>query len=162
MYFATVVCPTSMPSLSSSPWMRGAPQSGLAMLISRITWRISAEALGQPPRDSRFPAPIGPKAGAMPADHGIGLDDLQGVKNARRQRVKTSEHHPVEAREHNTFRCPAAEHIHLVPEHQDLGFQRCPRPEQVHERAPDHFADVAHRQRESTDSRRLTRGLGFR
>ena len=23
MYFATVVCPTSMPSLSSSPWIRG-------------------------------------------------------------------------------------------------------------------------------------------
>ena len=33
MYFATVVCPTSMPSLSNSPWMGGAPHSGLAMLI---------------------------------------------------------------------------------------------------------------------------------
>ena len=29
-YLAIVVCPTSMPSLSNSPWMRGAPQSGLA------------------------------------------------------------------------------------------------------------------------------------
>src|SRR5215469_1346966 len=28
MYFATVVWPTSMPSLRSSPWMRGAPHSG--------------------------------------------------------------------------------------------------------------------------------------
>src|SRR5712691_10792310 len=35
MYFATVVCPTSMPSLSSSPCIRGAPQSGFATLISR-------------------------------------------------------------------------------------------------------------------------------
>jgi hypothetical protein len=34
MYFATVVCPTSMPSLSSSPWTRGAPPNGLATLIS--------------------------------------------------------------------------------------------------------------------------------
>src|SRR4051794_5064516 len=32
MYLATEVWPTSMPSLSSSPWMRGAPQRGLAKL----------------------------------------------------------------------------------------------------------------------------------
>src|SRR4029453_15787415 len=37
MYFATVVCPTSMPSLSSSPCIRGAPQSGFATLISRMS-----------------------------------------------------------------------------------------------------------------------------
>ena len=41
MYFATEVWPTSMPSLRSSPWILGAPQSGLAKLISRISWRIS-------------------------------------------------------------------------------------------------------------------------
>ena len=33
MYLATLVCPISMPSLSSSPWIRGAPHSGLARLI---------------------------------------------------------------------------------------------------------------------------------
>ena len=33
--------PTSMPSLRNSPWMRGAPQSGLAMLISRIRSQCS-------------------------------------------------------------------------------------------------------------------------
>jgi hypothetical protein len=33
MYLPTVAWHTAMPSLSSSPWMRGAPQSGLAMLI---------------------------------------------------------------------------------------------------------------------------------
>jgi hypothetical protein len=32
---ATVGCATSMPSFSSSPWMRGALQSGFARLISR-------------------------------------------------------------------------------------------------------------------------------
>jgi hypothetical protein len=34
MYFATVVWPTSMPSLRSSPWMRGAPHS--ATYVDRI------------------------------------------------------------------------------------------------------------------------------
>jgi hypothetical protein len=33
MDFATVAWLTSMPSLSSSPWIRGAPQSALALLI---------------------------------------------------------------------------------------------------------------------------------
>jgi hypothetical protein len=47
---ATVDCATSIPSLSSSPWMRGAPQSRLAKLISRIRRRISPDILGRPPR----------------------------------------------------------------------------------------------------------------
>src|SRR5467141_967301 len=54
MYFATVVCPTSMPSLSSSPWIRGAPQSGFAMLMPRMSWRMSAGVFGRPPRDRDF------------------------------------------------------------------------------------------------------------
>src|SRR5450759_5655085 len=33
MYLATLDCATSNPSLSSSPWMRGAPQSKFSMLI---------------------------------------------------------------------------------------------------------------------------------
>src|SRR5258706_7930880 len=49
IYLATLVCPTSMPSLSNSPWIRGAPHSGLAMLISRISLRISGSTVGRPP-----------------------------------------------------------------------------------------------------------------
>jgi hypothetical protein len=50
MYFATVVWPTSIPSLSSSPCIRGAPHNGLATLISRMRWRMSAGVFGRPPR----------------------------------------------------------------------------------------------------------------
>src|SRR5450756_2067233 len=39
-----------MPSLSNSPWIRGAPHNGLAMLISRISLRISVGKVGRPPR----------------------------------------------------------------------------------------------------------------
>ena len=42
MYLATLDCATSNPSLSSSPWMRGAPQSGFSMLIDRISIRSFA------------------------------------------------------------------------------------------------------------------------
>ena len=48
MYFATVAWLTSMPSLSNSPWIRGAPQSGLAVLICRIRSRISRSTDGRP------------------------------------------------------------------------------------------------------------------
>src|ERR1700681_1570387 len=44
----------SMPSLSNSPWIRGAPHSGLAMLISRISLRISGGIVGRPPRRLDF------------------------------------------------------------------------------------------------------------
>src|ERR1700687_3145018 len=54
IYLATLVCPTSIPSLSNSPWIRGAPHSGLAMLISRISLRISGGTVGRPPRRLDF------------------------------------------------------------------------------------------------------------
>src|SRR5262245_37754260 len=54
IYLATLVCPTSIPSLSSSPWIRGAPHNGLAMLISRINWRISVGTAGRPRRRLDF------------------------------------------------------------------------------------------------------------
>src|SRR5437764_375449 len=47
MYFATLDCATSKPSLSSSPWIRGAPHSGLSTLIRRINARrFAAIAVG--------------------------------------------------------------------------------------------------------------------
>src|SRR3954453_10875133 len=53
MYLATEVWPTSMPSLRSSPWMRGAPQSGadhpdLAAIVEPllIARRVLREQLG--------------------------------------------------------------------------------------------------------------------
>ena len=52
-YLPTVAWLTSMPSLSSSPWMRGAPQSGLARLIWRIRSRISVLIWGRPGRRDR-------------------------------------------------------------------------------------------------------------
>src|SRR5262245_12012931 len=49
----TVAWLISIPSLSSSPWMRGAPHNGLALLIRRIKSRISISVLGRPGRRDR-------------------------------------------------------------------------------------------------------------
>ena len=52
MYLATLDCATSNPSLSSSPWMRGAPQNGFSMLIRRINTRrflgLRSDAMAEP------------------------------------------------------------------------------------------------------------------
>ena len=54
MCFATLVWPTSMPNLSSSPWRRGARQNGLARVMSRINRRISSGTLDLPLRRPDF------------------------------------------------------------------------------------------------------------
>src|SRR5260370_41642333 len=81
MYLLTLVSPTSMPSLRSSPWMRGAPQSGLSRLIFRISLRISFDTGGRPgwaPRTfqvqkRRHPLPGHPMTGA-----GFAIDRTEG------------------------------------------------------------------------------------
>jgi len=50
MYFSTVDLATSMPSLASSPAMRGDPQAGLAVDILRIRARTSSATAGRPGR----------------------------------------------------------------------------------------------------------------
>src|SRR5438876_3530095 len=56
MYFETVASDTVRPSFSSSPWIRGAPQSGLARLIRRIRSRTSVLITGRPDRRRLFHA----------------------------------------------------------------------------------------------------------
>ena len=53
--------------------MRGAPHSGLARLMSRISWRISVRHLWPAAATSRLPSPEQTKPGAMPTDNGLRL-----------------------------------------------------------------------------------------
>lgn len=73
------------PSLSNSPWMRGAPQSRLAMLIWRMRSRISVlcSSWADPEAGSRSPAPIEPEALAIPLDHGRRLHQYHRVQGRR-------------------------------------------------------------------------------
>ena len=47
-YLLTLLSPMSMPSLSSSPWIRGAPQEGFSRHILRIRSPTSREMTGRP------------------------------------------------------------------------------------------------------------------
>jgi hypothetical protein len=48
MYLLTLLSPMSMPSLSCSPWIRGAPQEEFSRHILRIRSRTSREITGRP------------------------------------------------------------------------------------------------------------------
>jgi hypothetical protein len=54
MYLATLDWATANPSLSNSPWMRGAPQRKFSTLIRRISARRSESICGRPPKDRDF------------------------------------------------------------------------------------------------------------
>src|SRR3977135_1379967 len=54
--------------LEHSPWIRGAPHSGLAMLISWISLRISSGTVGRATMRSRLPAPVQTEAHTVPFD----------------------------------------------------------------------------------------------
>jgi len=50
MYFATVDRATRIPSMPSSPWIRGAPHKQLLRLMRRMSWRTSRSIRGRPSR----------------------------------------------------------------------------------------------------------------
>jgi hypothetical protein len=54
MYLETVDSAISNPSLSISPWMRGAPHNGFSLHIRRIIARSSRLTLGLPGRPRDF------------------------------------------------------------------------------------------------------------
>jgi hypothetical protein len=80
-YLATLDCATSNPSLSSSPWMRGAPQSGFSMLIRRISARSSVSTGGLPPA-TRFPTPSSAEAAPVPTHERLGPNDCQNIQDS--------------------------------------------------------------------------------
>ena len=83
----TVDSATSIPSINNSPWIRGAPHSGFSRLIRRISARISESILGRPPTWRDF-QPVGAETASVPADHGLRLDDDDGVQERRVQSIQ--------------------------------------------------------------------------
>jgi hypothetical protein len=49
-----VACDSCIPSFKSFPWMRGAPQRGLARVIFRMRFRTSGDTVGQPSQHRPF------------------------------------------------------------------------------------------------------------
>src|SRR3979490_285399 len=91
MYLAMLDCATSNPSLSSSPWMRGAPQSGFSTLIRRINTRSSGSICGRPSQWARLPTPVAAKAGPVPTHERLGPDDCENLQDRWKPAIQLNE-----------------------------------------------------------------------
>src|SRR6201981_491009 len=120
IYLATLVWPTSMPSLRSSPWILGGPPQrvGDAHLtdqpanFQRYSWSTAAA--------SRFPAPIHAQTGAVPADHGIGPNNCKCLIRLGKQPADASQYQPVQRPKWKSLGVDAPQHIDLLPQHPNL------------------------------------------
>src|SRR6476659_7966898 len=153
IYLATLVCPISMPSLRSSPWIRGAPHSGLARLISRISRRISTPNNRPTTTASRLPAPVGSEPGTMPADKGVRLDDRQRIANFSEQPIETNEYHSVDGAEGEFLWSSSPQNVDLLPQRPNLCLKHYPRPDQIDNHPTNEPAKIPDCARSSSDSR---------
>src|SRR5262245_27443172 len=89
-----------------------------------------------------FPSPVAGKTLAMPAH---GLDDAQGIQNAR---VATIEPDEQDAVDPTQMQSPVwrslLQDVELMPQYQDFGFQPRPRLEEVAQHADEQEADRNH------------------
>src|SRR5258708_645675 len=127
IYLATLVCPISMPSLRNSPWIRGAPHSGLAMLISWISFAYVRWYSWSATTTSRLPAPIRSETRAMPTDDRIRLDDRQRIASLGKQSIEANKYQPIKNTKGLPSRSGAPQNVDLLPKHPDLCLQRCSR-----------------------------------
>src|SRR5262249_33577723 len=82
MYLETVDSVSSNPSLSSSPWIRGAPHNGFSLLIRLDEFAQLTANSGPSWPTAKFPAPVGPKPCAMPAQDRVRLNDTEQTEQA--------------------------------------------------------------------------------
>jgi hypothetical protein len=95
MYFATLIWPTSMPSLSNSPGCAGAPQNGFAKLMFRINNRISGGTLGLLPRRRDLQRQNHRNPARCHRTTVSGYDG-QRVYDSRNEAIQPNEHQSVE------------------------------------------------------------------
>ena len=120
------------PELRSSPWMRGAPQSGLAACICRISARMPAPTTGRPARRGRAPTAntTHTRAGfaRVPAHGRVGRDDLDRPSPVWPQPRQQDPQQAVGAVETRAPRRVALEGGQLMPQGENLRFELETRP----------------------------------
>src|ERR1700731_429054 len=122
MYLATLDCATSNPSLSSSPWMRGAPQSGFSTLIRRINTQLRVD-LRSLSLWARPPTPAAAKAGPVPTHECLGPDDCENLHDRRKPAIELDKEPAIMVREPDATRQPTPHDIQLMSKHRVLSFK---------------------------------------
>src|SRR6266850_2612102 len=72
---------------------------------------------------ARLPAPVQPEPRPMPSDDRLWLDNGDGVQQRRKQAIEPDEDQSVGDRESRLRGNAPAQHVQLMPQHNDLGLQ---------------------------------------
>src|SRR6266481_10031913 len=112
--------------------MRGAPHSGLSMLIR---W-ISA---------ARFPTPVPTEAGPMPTHEGLGPNDSDGLEDRWKPSIQLDQEQAIAVREVDTTTYFPLHHDQLVSERRVLCLKSALRPERQGEQGQEEAEQRDHR-----------------
>ena len=120
-----------MPSLSSSPRMRSAPQRTLALAMA---WISSMTSGAQPPAPAFPPGPAPPEEReqvAVPAQQRVGRDHMEGIAPGAIEAGQQHEEEPVLTVEARPPGRRPSEHKDLLAEQRVLGHQLQAGPEDI-------------------------------
>src|SRR6201993_783711 len=114
----------SMPSLRSSPWILGAPHNGLAMLISRISRRISNGTVGRPQRRRDFQRQYDLKPARCQRMTASGFTIVRAMMAFGTKRYSPTKIRRIHGTEAQSLRQMPVLDVKLMTKDQDLSFQR--------------------------------------
>jgi hypothetical protein len=115
-------------TLSSSPRMRGAPQSGFSTHICEIKRAAphrSAVALPW----ARLPTPEAAKAGSVPTHERLGPHDFESLQDGWKPAIQLDKEPAIMVREPDATLQLAPQDNQLMSKHRVLSFKPCLRPE---------------------------------
>ena len=129
-------------AISNSPWIRGAPHSGLARLIARISSRTSAETAGRPGRRLDFQRQYDRK----PARCQRRTVSGRTTASASRAFGNSQQTHPSNSLSMPDIfgRLGLPRRDDLLAQHQNLSFQCRSRPEKIDDECQNQPDEVRH------------------
>jgi hypothetical protein len=80
----------------------------------------------------------------MPANDGIRPNDGERLAGLRKQLADPTQNHPVDGPKRHPTGLPSSQHDDLLPQHEDLGFQRRARSEQIDDNPDNYSAEIQH------------------
>jgi predicted phage terminase large subunit-like protein len=80
----------------------------------------------------------------VPSDHGLGSNDGKRVAGLRKQVASPTQNDPVDSQKWHPTGPTSSQHDDLLPQHQDLGFQRRARSEQIDDNPKNYSAEIQH------------------
>jgi len=78
------------------------------------------------------------------ANNGIRPNDGERLAGFRKQLADSTQNHPVDGQKWHPTGPTSSQHDDLLPQHQDLGFQRRARSEQIDDNPKNYSAEIQH------------------